>query len=301
MWLRVLGSAAGGGFPQWNCGCPVCRAAREGTRPCRARTQSSVAVSADRRCWYLLNASPDVHAQLAAFPALHPAAERATPLEAVLLTDAELDHTLGLLLLREAPALRLHATEAVRRTLCEGNGLLRTLERYCPVEWRPVVPGREVPLGEGLLSYRAFDVPTTKRARFGTELAEGRVVGYRLTDTGTGRSAVYLPGMQELTEGPRAALADCACLLVDGTCWDDDELVRLGLAEKTSRAMGHLPIDGPGGSLERLAPRTGLSIERKIYLHMNNTNPILLEDSPQRRAVERAGMEVAVDGLEVEV
>jgi pyrroloquinoline quinone biosynthesis protein B len=297
MWLRVLGSAAGGGFPQWNCGCPVCRAAREGTRPCRPRTQSSVAVSADRRRWYLLNASPDVHAQLAAFPALHPATERATPLEAVLLTDAELDHTLGLLLLREGSGLRLHATETVRRTLCEGNGLLRTLERYCPVEWQPVVPGREVPLGDGL-SYRAFDVPTTKRARFPTELAEGRVVGYRLTDTGTGRSAVYLPGMQELTEGPRAELADCACLLVDGTCWDDDELVRLGLAEKTSRAMGHLPIDGPGGSLEQLAP---LPVERTIYLHMNNTNPILLEDSPQRRAVERAGMEVAVDGLEVEV
>jgi pyrroloquinoline quinone biosynthesis protein B len=297
MWLRVLGSAAGGGFPQWNCGCPVCRAAREGTHPCRPRTQSSVAVSADRRRWYLLNASPDVHSQLAAFPALHPATERATPLEAVLLTDAELDHTLGLLLLREAPTLLLHATETVRRTLCEGNGLLRTLERYCPVQWHPVVPGRDIVLGDGL-SYRAFDVPSTKRARFGTEDAPGRVVGYRLTDTSTGRSAVYLPGVQELSEGPMAELAGCDCLLVDGTCWDDEELVRLGLAEKTSRAMGHLPIDGPGGSLERLAP---LPAERKIYLHMNNTNPVLLEDSPQRRAVERAGMEVAVDGLEVEV
>ena len=146
--------------------------------------------------------------------------------------------------------------------------------------------------------YRAFDVPSTKRARFGTEDAPGRVVGYRLTDTGTGRSAVYLPGVQELTDGPMAALADCACLLVDGTCWDDDELVRLGLAEKTSRAMGHLPIDGPGGSLERLGPLAGA---RRIYVHMNNTNPVLLEDSPQRRAVQRAGMEVAVDGLEVKV
>ena len=297
MWLRVLGSAAGGGFPQWNCGCPVCRAAREGTRPCRPRTQSSVAVSADRWHWYLLNASPDVHAQLGAFPALHPSTERATPVEAVLLTDAELDHTLGLLLLREASGLRLHATETVRRTLCEGNGLLRMLERYCPVEWRPVVPGATVELGPGL-SYRAFDVPSTKRARFGTEDGPGRVVGYRLTDTGTGRSAVYLPGVQELTDGPLAELADCACVLVDGTCWDDDELVRLGLAEKTSRAMGHLPIAGPGGSLERLAPLAGA---RRIYVHMNNTNPVLLEDSPQRRAVERAGVEVAVDGLEVEV
>jgi pyrroloquinoline quinone biosynthesis protein B len=296
VWIRVLGSAAGGGFPQWNCGCPGCRAVRDGSRPCRPRTQSSVAVSADRRRWFLLNASPDVRTQIESFPALHPRDGRATPLEAVLLTDAELDHTLGLLLLREGRGLDVHSTEAVRDTLVNGTSLLRTLEAYCPVRWHPVVPEADVLLGDGL-SYRAFDVPTTKRARFGSQTEKGRVVGYRLTDERSGRSAVYLPGVQSLT-AVRDELGDCACLLVDGTCWHDDELIRLGLASKTSREMGHLPIDGPGGSLEQLTP---LPIERKIYIHMNNTNPILLDDSPERRTVEQHGMEVAMDGLELRV
>jgi pyrroloquinoline quinone biosynthesis protein B len=168
MWLRVLGSAAGGGFPQWNCACPGCRAVREGSRPCRPRTQSSVAVSADRRRWFLLNASPDVRTQIESFPTMHPRGDRATPLEAVLLTDAELDHTLGLLLLREGRGVDVHATEAVRDTLANGTAVLRTLEAYCPVRWHLVVPGADAHLGDGL-SYRAFDVPTTKRARFGSE------------------------------------------------------------------------------------------------------------------------------------
>ena len=301
MWARVLGSAAGGGFPQWNCTCPPCRSVRDGSRPARPRTQSSIAVSPDGRRWFLFNASPDVGAQLASCSALYPASgpdgARAVPLEAVLLTDAELDHTLGLLLLREGRGLVLHATEAVHDTLCDGTSLLRTLTAYCPVEWRPVVPGTSVPLAEGL-SCRAFDVPTTKRARFGPAAATGRVVGYRLTDERSGRALVYLPCVQELTAAVRAELDDCACLLVDGTCWRDDELIRLGLAGKTARAMGHLPIDGPGGSL---GPLSALPIERKIYIHINNTNPILLEDAPERRVVERHGMEVAVDGLELKI
>ena len=306
MWVRVLGSAAGGGFPQWNCTCPPCRAVRDGSRPARPRTQSSVAVSPDYRRWFLLNASPDVHAQIESFPALHPSSGpdggRAVPLQAVLLTDAELDHTLGLLLLREGRGLVLHATEATRDTLYEGTSVLRTLEAYAPVEWQPVVLEADVPLSDGL-SYRAFDVPTTKRARFGPACGspadgKGRVVGYRLTDSGSGRSLVYLPGVQELTAEVRAQLDGCACLLVDGTCWHDDELVRLGLASKTARDMGHLPISGPGGSLEQLSP---LPIERKIYIHINNTNPILLEDSPERRLTEQHGMEVAVDGLELQI
>ena len=279
---------------------------RDGSRPARPRTQSSVAVSPDYRRWFLLNASPDVHAQIESFPALHPSSGpdggRAVPLQAVLLTDAELDHTLGLLLLREGRGLVLHATEATRDTLYEGTSVLRTLEAYAPVEWQPVVLEADVPLSDGL-SYRAFDVPTTKRARFGPACGspadgKGRVVGYRLTDSGSGRSLVYLPGVQELTAEVRAQLDGCACLLVDGTCWHDDELVRLGLASKTARDMGHLPISGPGGSLEQLSP---LPIERKIYIHINNTNPILLEDSPERRLTEQHGMEVAVDGLELQI
>jgi pyrroloquinoline quinone biosynthesis protein B len=294
--LRVLGSAAGGGSPQWNCGCPVCTAVR--SRAGLARTQSSVAVSADRRRWFLINASPDVRTQIEAFPGLHPHDDRTTPLAAILLTDAELDHTLGLLLLREARAgLVLYATPAVHETLCAGSGILRTLERYCPVEWRAVHPGAGLALADGL-SCRAFDVPTTKRARFGAGVAHGRVVGYRLTDERSGGTLVYLPGVQSLTPALRAEIKGCDCLLIDGTCWRDDELVRLGLAGKTSREMGHLPIDGPDGSLGRLP---SLGVGRTIFVHMNNTNPILLADAPERRIVEESGMEVAVDGLEVQV
>lgn len=296
MWLRVLGSAAGGGSPQWNCACPVCTAVRSRGGP--DRTQSSVAVSADRTHWFLINASPDVRAQIEAFDGLRPRGRhRATPLAAVLLTDAELDHTLGLLLLREGGALRVHATPVVHKTLCDGTGMLRTLERYCPVEWLAVVPGDDVALTGGL-SYWAFDVPTTKRARFGADDEQGRVVGYRFTDTRTGGTLVYLPGMQALTPSVRAAVRGCTCLLIDGTCWRDDELVRLGLAAKTSRDMGHLPVGGADGSLAQLP---SLGVGRVIFVHMNNTNPILLADTPERRAVEDSGMEVAMDGLEVEV
>ena len=295
MLLRVLGSAAGGGSPQWNCGCPVCTAVRSGAGP--ARTQSSVALSADNRRWFLINASPDVRAQLESFPGLHPRDDRTTPLEAVLLTDAELDHTLGLVLLREARALTLYATPAVHQTLCDGSGLLRILERYCPVGWRAVVPGAGITLAEGL-SCRAFDVPTTKPARFGSGADHGRVVGYRLTDERSGGTLVYLPGVQALTPALRAEIQGCQCLLIDGTCWRDDELVRLGLAGKTSRQMGHLPIGGPDGSLAQLRE---LGAGRTIFVHLNNTNPILLADAPERRLVEDSGMEVATDGLEVEV
>ncbi|WP_433273282.1 pyrroloquinoline quinone biosynthesis protein PqqB [Pseudonocardia xinjiangensis] len=295
MLLRVLGSAAGGGSPQWNCGCPVCAAVRSGAAP--PRTQSSVAVSTDGNRWFVVNASPDIRAQIEAFPGLHPHGRRETPLEGVLLTDAELDHTLGLLLLREAGAVRLYATPAVHKTLSDGSGILRTLERYCPVEWRTVVPGAGFVLADGL-SCRAFDVPTTKRVRFGSGVDHGRVVGYRLTDDRSGGTLVYLPGVQSLTPALRAEIAGCDCLLIDGTCWRDDELVRLGLAGKTSREMGHLPIDGPDGSLAQLP---SLGVRRTIFVHMNNTNPILLEDAPERRIVEDSGMQVAMDGLEIEV
>lgn len=297
MWVRVLGSAAGGGFPQWNCGCPRCSAARDGSRPCRARTQSSVAVSPDYRRWFLLNASPDIRAQMESFPALHPWDGRVSPMRAVLLTDAELDHTLGLLLLREAGCLQVHSTGAVHNTLSDGTSLLRTLGAYCAVEWRPVVPDVAVPLGEGL-SYRAFDVPTSKPARLAPGGGTGRVVGYRVTDERSGRALVYLPAVEELTAAVRAQLDDCACLLFDGTCWHDDELIRLGVGGKTAREMGHLPIAPPGGSIGQLSP---LPIERKIYIHINNTNPILLDDAPERRVVEEYGVEVAVDGLEAQV
>jgi pyrroloquinoline quinone biosynthesis protein B len=258
---------------------------------------SSVAVSADYQRWFLLNASPDIRSQIESFPALHPYGVRESPLQAVLLTDAELDHSLGLLLLREAGHVEVHATSAVHETLCRGTSLLQTLGAYTHVKWRPVVPGIEVPLDVGL-SYRAFHAPTNKRGRFGTGEGEEAVVGYRITNTHTGRAIVYLPGVQELTASIRAHCGDCTALLFDGTCWQDDELIRLGIAPKTSRDMGHLPISGADGSLKQLAP---LPIERKIYIHINNTNPILLEDAPERRTVEEHGLEVAADGLELEI
>lgn len=298
MWLRVLGAGAGGGFPQWNCGCPGCRAVRDGSRPATPRTQSSVAVSADRTTWFLINASPDLRAQIEACPSLHPRRDRDSPIAAVLLTDAELDHTMGLLLLREGPGIAVHATDASVETLRDGTGFLTTLERYTQVERRRVVPGETVALDEGL-TYRAFDVPTVKKARFGggTE-DEGRVVGYRLTDTATGRVAVYLPGVQEVTPAVHDELAGADVVLVDGTTWTDDEMIRLGLASKTAHDMGHMAVSGPGGSLEVL---DGLSAERRIYVHINNTNPMLLEDSAERALVEEHGVEIAADGLEVEV
>jgi pyrroloquinoline quinone biosynthesis protein B len=277
---------------------------RTGSRPCVPRSQSSIAVSADRQQWFLFNASPDIQSQIESFPDLHPDDGRVVRLQAVVLTDAELDHTLGLLLMREGRGLEVHATESVHETLTTGSGVLRTLEAYCPVKWQPVLPGAEVPLGNGSngLSYRAFDVPTDKRMRFpspSTHAAtHGRVVGYRVTDTSSGRSVVYLPCVQQLTPDVLEELADCSGLLVDGTCWRDDEMPSLGLASKTSRGMGHVPIFGPGGSLELLSP---LPIDRKVYIHINNTNPILLEDSRERRLLDRHGMEVAADGLELHI
>ncbi|ART72183.1 pyrroloquinoline quinone biosynthesis protein PqqB [Mycobacterium dioxanotrophicus] len=297
MWVHVLGSAAGGGFPQWNCTCPSCRAVRTGARPCVPRSQSSIGVSVDRRQWFLFNASPDIQSQIESFPDLHPDEGRVVRLQAVLLTDAELDHTLGLLLMREGCGLEVHATESVHETLTTGTGVLRTLAAYCPVKWQRVQPGAEVALGDGL-TYRAFDVPTDKRMRFPGASEYGRVVGYRVTDTRRGKSLIYLPCVQRLSPEVLEELTDCSCLLIDGSFWRDDEMPRLGLAGKTSREMGHVPIDGPGGSLELLSP---LPVDRKVYLHINNTNPILLEDSPERRILTRHGMEVAVDGMELEI
>ena len=297
MFVRVMGAGAGGGFPQWNCGCAGCRAVRDGSRPATARTQSSIAVSADRSTWFLVNASPDLRAQIEAAPALHPRADRDSPIAAVLLTDAELDHTMGLLLLREGPGIVVHATDASAATLRDGTGFLTALEHYTAVDVRPVVPGETVALGPAL-TYRAFDVPTVKKARFAGTADEGRVVGYRFTDTATGRVAVYLPGVQEVTPAVHAELAAADVVLLDGTTWTDDELITLGLGRKTAHDMGHMAVSGPGGSLEVL---DGLDAARRIYVHINNTNPMLLEDSPERALVEEHGVEVAADGLEVEV
>jgi pyrroloquinoline quinone biosynthesis protein B len=307
MWARVLGSAAGGGFPQWNCGCPNCRAARAGARPCQPRTQSSLAVSADRERWFLFNASPDIRAQIASFPALWPRqGVRDTPIQGVVLSDAELDHTLGLLSLREGRRVRVYATGWVHQALTEWNPLLRTLAAFATVQWQPVRLDAEVPLctGDGLdsgLRCRAFSTGSTKPLAFAPAHSAGQpeaCVGYRIWSAGSGRVLVYLPALELLSPAVRSQILGSACLLVDGTCWLDDELGRLGISTKTARAMGHLPVGGDGGSLEQLA---ALRLERVIFVHINNTNPMLLDDSPERRAVEARGLEVACDGLELEI
>jgi pyrroloquinoline quinone biosynthesis protein B len=310
MRIAILGSAAGGGFPQWNCDCQCCRAVRDGSRPTRPRTQSSVAVSADGDRWVLLNASPDIHRQIESFPALRPR-DRVSPVTDVLLTDAELDHTLGLLLLREARGVRIHGTEPAHDIVRNATRFLTTLAAYCPVDWNTVTLGAAIALPGGLTG-RAFDAPTTKRQRFdvadgpgggaaggrgGAAGGPGRVVGYRITAE-SGASLVWLPCVQELTARIQSELRGCDCLLIDGTCWTDDEMIRLGLAGKTSRSMGHVPVSGDGGSLAALSE---LPVPRKVYVHLNNTNPVLLEDSPERKATEAAGFEVAYDGMEIDI
>jgi pyrroloquinoline quinone biosynthesis protein B len=292
--VRVLGSAAGGGFPQWNCSCAGCRAARAGTAT--PRTQSSVAVEAGDR-WFLVNASPDVRQQMTACPGLHPREGRATPLEAVLLTDAEIDHTLGLLLLREGRGVTVHATAATEATLRRGTGFLTTLERYCPVAVVPVEPGVEVALTDRL-SYTAVDLPTGKEPRFaevGSADDPGRVIGYRFHDRATGGTVVYAPGVADVVPALLDACEGASALLVDGTAYADDELVTQGLGTKTAADMGHLALAGPGGLLESVAGRAG----RTVLVHINNSNPVLREDSPERAAVERAGVEIGTDDLEV--
>lgn len=304
MWMRVLGSAAGGGFPQWNCNCPNCHGVRAGSLAATPRTQSSIAVSADYQHWFLFNASPDIRTQINAAPPLCPQqGVRHTPIQATILTDAEIDHTLGLLVLRESRLQRIYATEWVYKALTSWNPLLSTLSAYCSVEWRPVRPGIPFALltldgvDSGLQCY-PFSTLSGKTLTYAAAPHLESVVGYRIIDTHTGRSLVYMPAVQELHATILDQLQDCACLLIDGTCWYDDELARLGISQKTARAMGHLPISGEQGSLERLA---SLPIERIVYIHINNTNPILLEDSPQRRSVEERGLAVAYDAMEMEI
>jgi pyrroloquinoline quinone biosynthesis protein B len=306
MWVRILGSAAGGGFPQWNCHCPNCCGVRDGSLPCSPRTQSSIAVSADYHHWFLFNASPDIRSQINASSLLCPQKSmRHTPIQAFVLSDAEIDHTLGLLSLREAHLLRVYATEWVYNALTSWNPLLRTLRTYCLVEWCPIrlqVPTMLRKMDEqnsGLLC-QAFTTLSHKTVAYAAEptIHPESTVGYRITDTQTRRSLIYMPAVQQLHESVLSQLQDCACLLIDGTCWYDNELAHLGIRQTTARSMGHLPIGGEDGSLERLAV---LPLERIIYIHINNTNPILIENSPQRRAVEEHGLGVAFDGMELEI
>ena len=298
MQIVLLGTAAGGGFPQWNCWCPSCRLAR--TDPSRAvpRSQSAAAVSADGERWFLLNASPDVHAQLARLPLRPTSALRQSPVEGVVLTDAELDHSLGLVLLREARLLQLAATDAVRKILEHDSGLLRVTSAFAEVRVTGLVPGQATPLTyrDGCPSgivVTPFVVPAGP-PRFAAADLPGHTVGLRLRDDATGGTAVYAPGCGGFDAGVTEALAGADLVLFDGTFWRDDELIALGISDRTARQMDHLPVSGPGGSLERLA---ALPARERIYTHINNTNPMLVEHSPERTEVERRGLRVGADGM----
>jgi pyrroloquinoline quinone biosynthesis protein B len=296
--VRVLGSAAGGGFPQWNCRCPTCEAARGGAAA-RPRTQSSIAIRGAEGPWFLANASPDLRQQLETLGGGSANGVRAAPVAGVLLTDAEIDHTAGLLLLRESSsALRVYGSEDVRRALTDGYPVLPILGAYCGVEWRTLDPGDALAIAGSSLEVEAFaaggDAP---RYLAGTR-ADVEATGFVFRDRATGGVLTYVPGLARLDDGVLERFAASDVVLVDGTFWVDDELARLGISDRTAAQMGHVPLSGAGGTLEALA---ALSRPRSILVHINNTNPILLERSPERDAVERAGVEVGYDGLEVEV
>jgi pyrroloquinoline quinone biosynthesis protein B len=294
----VLGSAAGGGFPQWNCRCPTCEAARRGDGA-HPRTQSSLAIRGAEGPWFLANASPDLRQQLEALGAEGVAGVRAAPVAGVLLTDAEIDHTAGLLLLRESSApIRVYGSEQVRRALTDGYPVLRILEDYSGVEWRSLEPGSTLALDGSSLEVESFGAGGDAPRYLAASGADVEATGLVVRDRATGGVLTYVPGLARLDDAVLGRLGASDVVLVDGTFWRDDELARLGISDRTAGDMGHVPLSGPGGTLEALA---ALDRPRAILVHINNTNPILLERSPEREAATAAGVEVAEDGLEVDL
>jgi pyrroloquinoline quinone biosynthesis protein B len=290
----VLGAAAGGGFPQWNCRCPVCSLAWAGDPRVQPRTQTSVAVSGDGERWLLLNASPDLRTQIIANPALHPRGKlRASPIEAVLLTGGEIDQTAGLLTLRERQQFTLFATGETLSALA-GNPMFAALDPDVVVR-RPLKPGQRIDAAG--LSVEIFTVPGKVPLYLEDENPKvgesGSNIGVEIDD-GSSR-LLFIPGAAAVTDALRIRLQRADILLFDGTLYSDDEMIAVGVGAKTGLRMGHMPIDGQNGSLAALADLPA----RRILIHVNNTNPILIEGSPQRRRVEAAGFEVAFDGMEI--
>jgi len=286
MRVRLLGTAAGGGFPQWNCNCRNCCGIRSGSLQALPRTQSCVAISPDNRRWFLLNASPDIRTQIESFAPLQPAPGliRGTGLEGVLLTNADLDHVLGLFILREGSEFFVCASARVKQALTEGLNLARVLGHYCKLDWRE--PAWELsPLltNEGKssgLQYAAFPVPG-KSPRYlgrGSSAIPGDVIAYRFVDEATGGRLLFMPDLAALDERALHEMRSCDALLIDGTFWSDDEMNVMASGGATASEMGHLPVGGARGSLASLA---SLSIPRKVYIHINNTNPILIEGSAE--------------------
>jgi pyrroloquinoline quinone biosynthesis protein B len=302
MTIFVLGSAAGGGFPQWNCNCRNCRGVRTGTLRAKPRTQSSIAVSANSLNWVLVNASPDILTQLKACSQLHPSGNvRDTRIRAVVLVDSQIDHTIGLAMLREGERLQVYCTNSVREDLTTGNPLFRMLEHYCGVNWY------EAPLSAGA----GFRIPEVEGIDFAAVPVRSKAPPYSphreapreddnialvITDLSSGKKAFYAPGLAAVAPNVWECMSGADCLLIDGTFWTDDEMIRTGAGRKRALDMGHLAQSGENGmlSLLRRLPKS-----RKVLIHINNTNPILDEDSSERRELDRAGVEVAYDGMEI--
>lgn len=293
MKIVVLGAAAGGGLPQWNCGCVNCNDARAGRL--RSSGQSSLAVSADGSHWSILNASPDIRQQMQDRPVLHPQGLRDSPVASVLVTNGDIDHIAGLLSLREQTPFDLFATAGIHEVL-EGNRIFDALARD-KVARRRVALDTPFALHDGLEAM-LFAVPGKvplfmEGETVDTGLIGEQTVGVRLSD---GRStAYYIPGCAHVPDDLLDRLSDADHLLFDGTLWDDDEMIRSGTGIKTGRRMGHIPISGPDGSMVRL---TGLAAN-KTYIHINNTNPVWREGGAERAEVARQGWQVAHDGLEI--
>lgn len=291
----VLGSAAGGGFPQWNSNAEACRRSRAGDPSARPRTQASVAVAGDGPLWTLLNASPDLRQQIEATPELHPSAGlRSSPIGAVVLTAGEVDCVAGLLNLRERQPFELFATARIHAVL-DANPIFNVLARDV-VTRRVIALDEDVTLPGGV-SLRLFSV-AGKVALYlegGAEATDGDTVGACLSHAGV--TLFYVPACAAMTPALAEQLRGADTVMFDGTLWRDDEMIRAGLGPKTGRRMGHMSVSGDGGVLQAFA---ALGVRRKVLLHINNSNPVLLDDSPERAAVERAGWQVAFDGMRVE-
>lgn len=312
--MKILGSAAGGGFPQWNCACSNCQAVRAGTFRGKARTQTQVAITQDGKHWFLLGASPDLRTQIEATPELHPRAQsggetpRQSPITGVVLANADLDHVLGLLLLRELQPLRIHATSPVRRILREDNTMFGMLERVADqASWTDFTPGESFalksPSGEvSGLRIRAVSLGTHFPA-YVSAVRQGQLAPREsslglLIDSASGKRLAYMPAVPMLDDALFREFESADLLFFDGTFWSDDELIRTQGSGNTARQMGHVPVSSPEGSLKKLA---GLRRPRKIYLHINNTNPMLDESGPEYRQLHEAGWEIAEDGWQFDL
>jgi len=306
MKIRVLGAAAGGGFPQWNCNCRNCAGVRAGTVRARTRTQSSIAVRGrDPASWALVNVSPDITAQLQANPAFQPGRSlRDCAITGIVLVDGQVDHTTGLYMLRESTRpWPIWCTDSTYADLTRGNPILNVLGHFCGVDRRRIdLEGAPFEIdGVSGVQWHALPVPG-KPAPYSPN-RESPVPGDNLalviTDKETGRTAVYAPGLGAMDDRVWQQMQSAACVMVDGTFWTDDEMIRLGASKKHDRDIGHLPQSGAGGMLEWLGQLPAGT--RKVLIHVNNTNPILDEDSEQAAQVARRGVEVAWDGMEIEL